>query len=302
MPSNIEQFIEEIVEASKLSSVKKGQLRKELYSDFFAKQRELHLQGFDEQKSLAMIKQSFGNTQIISKELRMVHENLTLKQWFFRGVFIWFLSVFLITLFSELIRCVQIDTSECAEGMLLSFFSPIISHSPVLLFFVALNKFSLFFLGVTAAATFLFYGFISFFKKGVLEANARKRIVVLVFSLALILNWFSIVISLRSISQIPDNKIYYPNDPPPPVLPVEKAGFPLTTFYFPPHPMGNDNVPLYMWPNFYINFSIWFAVSIVAYFFIPLRIKSNNRAIITLAIIAAVLTVYSLGWIILQFD
>ncbi len=302
MPSNIEQFIEEIVEASKLSLVKKNQLRKELYSDFFDKQRDLHLQGFDEQKSLAMIKQSFGNTQIISKELRAVHENLTLKQWIFRGVFIWFLSVFLITLSTELIRCVRIDTSECSEGMLLSLFYPLLSLSPSLFFFVAANKFSLFFLGVTTTAIFLFYSFISFFNKNIQGADARKRIVVLVFSLALILNWFSVVISLRPISQIPDHTVYSPNDPPPPVLPIEKAGFPFTTFYFPPPPMGNDSVPLCMWPNFYINFCIWFAVSIIIYFFIPRKIKSNNRAIITFAIIAAVLTVYSLGWIILRFD
>jgi hypothetical protein len=295
MPSNIEQFIEEIVEASKLSLVKKNQLRKELYCDFFDKQRELHLQGFDEQKSLTMIKQRFGNTEIISKELRMIHSQLTAKYFILRGVILWCFSVVVLTFLDQFMSCQEVGMGECVVGLtILSFFSPALSLIFILVAF--LNEFSLIFIGINVLAITLVYCTMRLFKKYFSNTAARKRVVALIFSGALILNWLSIFASKQFVPYASESFAleHY--------LPQSTAGFPLKVFDYPFSPMGNDHVPLYMWKNFYINFAIWFLVSIILYFFIPRKIKDSNHTVFNIAVVACISTFYSLGLILLWFD
>ena len=303
MQKYFEEFISEIVKTSKLPPAKQKNLERELYSHLYDRKRELELQGYNEEKIIEKIKLSFGDTKLIAKELHMVNSGFTKIEkffWLFVCMYLSGVLVFFIQGFSQC-REVGVGVNECIPEITfvpLLFGGVVFVLSPIVIF---IDYFSLFFLICILVIFCIFYSVTWFFRKYLGDARIRRNIVLLVFSSAIILNWVSVLFSLRALPQVQDNTIYDENTPYIP-KPVEEAGFPLKTFYFPPSPMGSDEVPVYMWKNFYINLGFWFIISTILYCTFLKKYKNNKKIVTIFTLVAIALSLANLTWLLLQFD
>ena len=219
MQKYFEEFISEILKTSKLPPAKQKNLERELYSHLYDRKRELELQGYGEEKIIEKIKLSFGDTKLIAKELHMVDTNLTMKDWLLRGVFFWCLSVMVITFINMAVRCPNSTVASCVSGLtFVSVFSPLVSFLMLLASFT--NEFSLIFLIVNIIVIVFLYSILSLFKKYFSPSLEPKRVLALIFSAAVLLNWLSIFISVRT---IPYTSESYAIEH---FLPYSTAGFP----------------------------------------------------------------------------
>ena len=78
MNKNLEQFVIDLVNTSKLNSQEKNLLSKELISHISEKERELEIQGLNEEKIEEKIKSLFGDPQRIANEITLAHQSPTL--------------------------------------------------------------------------------------------------------------------------------------------------------------------------------------------------------------------------------
>ncbi len=78
MNKNLEQFIVELVKVSRLDSKEKNHFYKELTSHIAEKERELEIQGLNEEKIEEKIKLLFGDPQRIANEITLAHQLPTL--------------------------------------------------------------------------------------------------------------------------------------------------------------------------------------------------------------------------------
>lgn len=73
MNSQLQQFIHQIVESTKLQGKVKNQLLRELTSHILEEEKELQLQGCSSEKIIEIVQERWGNTQMLSQELFTVH-------------------------------------------------------------------------------------------------------------------------------------------------------------------------------------------------------------------------------------
>lgn len=89
-------------------------------------------------------------------------------------------------------------------------------------------------------------------------------------------------------------------------LPYRYGGFPIRNFLFPPSSMGSDYIPVDMWPGFFVNMLFWIAVSVFVWwviFRVPSRKKRvTTRLVLWVSVLSAVVSLISLGFLVIQFD
>jgi uncharacterized membrane protein len=88
--------------------------------------------------------------------------------------------------------------------------------------------------------------------------------------------------------------------------PYRYGGFPIRNFIFPSSSMGSDYIPVGMWPGFFLNMLFWIAVSVFAWWVIfrmPSRKKRvTTRLVLWMSVLSAVVSLGSLGFLVVQFD
>ncbi len=88
--------------------------------------------------------------------------------------------------------------------------------------------------------------------------------------------------------------------------PYRYGGFPIRNFVFPSSSMGSDYVPVDMWAGFFLNMLFWIAVSVLAWWAIfraPSRKKRvTMRLVLWMSVFSAVVSLASLGFLVIQFD
>ncbi len=290
----IEELIQEIVKKSEVRNKTQKELRTELLSHFLEQRRDLQIQGLSEEKIQAAIRTSFGDITFISKQISIVEKSKILKDKIITGILVSFTTSAILSAVIVSHNCFKIACGfDYLIGGLFGGLATWIFFAPV----VFTELFSLWFLGFQMTLVILTYGILYFFKTQFPEPKTRAKIIIVIFSLAIILQCLSIFVSYHTISypkEMSNEHVYS--------LPHARSGFPLSTFEFPFPPMGNDHVPSSMWLNFYINYGIWLLVAIILYPFIPKRFKNQSSAVIVLLVVGITTLFFSLGWIVWQFD
>lgn len=291
MSHSLEQFIAQIIDATKLRGKVRDRISSELRSHIVEEERELQLQGYSEEKIYSIIVKRFGDPHFIARELRMTHSSFQLKEH-------WIIVLFTIIGINTFLGFIDFFNSPCTTGIagclggtLASSLLGWIIFIPMTLLVFTFDQFALVFLGLTMVlllVTALFTYISSSSHLTSFTSRISKALTVL--SGGIILQWLSIWTSYRMVG----GKDYEG--------PMATAGFPFKVFDFPYSPMGGDNVPIEMWKPFYINYVIWMVIGVIGYFLLPKKITSHKLFSPAIITISLYLTVYSLGKIVFAFD
>jgi hypothetical protein len=294
MSDNFESLILETVEASRLPSKKKEELRKELFAHFFDEQKELQLQGYSEEKIFVKIKESFGNTQIVSKELHMIHTSLSLRK-----LLNWFVIIFpllwLLIIVSEIFLDQSMFTGCSVNRIDCWGFVPLvfIGSLVVTLFSLVIYPFSWVLISFYVITIFTLTKILPKLKNYFKDKNIKNVFLFFIYSVGSIFQWLSLFFSWRSIE--------YQN---PRVDAVAQGGFPIKVFDYPMVSMG-ENMDVKMFhgiPYFYLNYIIWMSLATILYYVLPEKIKKNQKVLSMLLVVAITLSLYGCSYILMKFD
>jgi hypothetical protein len=290
MHQNLEQFIGQVVAATKLRGKIRDQVFKELSSHILEEERELQLQGYSEEKIYSIIKERFGDPEKIAQELYMTNKNLTKAQMIGYGMLLWFvlsLSFNFIELFPRFYSSSLLDSIFLVVGL------PFISFTTIFLGIGSLLvPFSWLFIGVTVSVflvvrLILHRSIMEKFREGLTSWSATLWIM----AQAMILQWSSILFSIHN---LPDtNNIN---------TPIATVGFPFKIFDLPHPPLGGDQPPFETWGKFYLSYGIWFAMSVLLFAALPARLKCRPHIRLFVTTLGCMMSLYGLGWILIKFD
>lgn len=294
MSNNLQRLILETVEASRLPGKKKEELRKELFAHFFDEQKELQMQGYSEEKFFVKIKESFGNTQIISKELHMVHTSLSLGK-----LLNWFVIIFPLLWLLIIVSEIFLDQStftgcsfnriDCWGFVPLVFIGSLV----VTLFSLVIYPFSWVLISFYVITIFTLTKILPKLKNYFKDKNIKNDFLFFIYSVGSIFQWLSLFFSWRSVE--------YQN---PRVDAVAQGGFLFKIFDYPMVTMG-ENMDAKMFhgiPYFYLNYIIWMCLATILYYVLPEKIKKNQKVLSILLVVAITLSLYGCSYILMKFD
>ena len=134
------------------------------------------------------------------------------------------------------------------------------------------------------------------------ELLSKPNYTKLALCLAIILTWLSLWFSYRTQTYSDQAVTDYLNSSLALKAPIAaRAGFPLTTFYFPVPPLGNDIPDQGSFFPFALNVMLWFLFSFYFLHYLPkkwLKQKFEQGLVYS----AFVLSLFGLFWVILQYD
>lgn len=143
---------------------------------------------------------------------------------------------------------------------------------------------------VFATLYLLFSGISMFFTS--FSKEVKNKLFVLLFSFTQIFHWAALMFSEQRINNIPES--IYSN--------FASAGFPFQVFTYPHPPMGNDMVPLAMWPQFYWHYGFWMSIALLLSLFLLRNKKFTSDKLKFLFLFSLGILLFGISYILFKFD
>lgn len=292
MLSDIEAIAEAVVKNTNINKKKQLELKKELLSHLAQQQKDLQLAGHNENKTMAIIEERFGNQEMIGQELARVHSTFSTQKLVVIGLITW---IFIVILLSRVQTGTNYGFIDCFRENPLSYCSKmsltlVFLVSPIFgiveLFFTLFGWIFLCFMGISTAACYYFLPAVKIFRNKL----AKTAWIQFVFSVALILQWLSLMFS-------------YKRNNPYPINAIAQGGFPLKIFDYPALAetltQGKSLTEnLYTGLGyFYLNYFIWFVGAIILQYILPKKIKMNQNFLMILTIGGLLISLFGMQYL-----
>lgn len=294
IPPALEQFVCSVVAEIDVFPRVEEEIKLELLSHVHQEYFELQLQGRSETEAVRAIIERFGDPKNVANEFAVVHDAWSRRQWAVAVGLLWYIAnvafVVIGGFFGE-----AVGSGDVFGTFMVALFggvNPFMILISVLTFFdfSGTGAFIYAFMVVAMALVSLNAGLAAIFKLPVRErvnfVNGAAIIGLLVFVAVFLLSYRELPVA------------------PPDILsqPAGVAGFPWKAIYFPVGGAGADNVPLPMWPPFFLNYGvIWFGCSIIA-FLVRRRWALSERRLRIVLMGTIFLLLQMLIWIVIRFD
>ncbi len=296
MLSDLEAIVEAVIKNSNLNKKKQVDLKKELLSHLTQQQKDLQLAGYNENKTISIIEKQFGNPEIIGQELSHVHSAFSARKLVVIGLIIW---IFIVILLSRVqtgtnygfIDCFRDNPLSYCSEMSLLLFLIIASFGILALLFTLFGWIFLCFMSISIATCYYFLPAIKIFRNKLVKTAWIK----FVFSISLILQWLSLMLS-------------YKRNNPYPINAIAQGGFPLKIFDYPALAetltQGKSLTEnLYAGLGyFYLNYFIWFLGAIILQHILPKKIKMNQKFLTVLTMSGLLITLFGMQYLQGKFD
>lgn len=291
IPERLENRVRETLKPFAKKPVLYSSLYDELISHMQQEYFETQLQGKPEKEAVEEVLKRFGDPDSVGQNLAAVHNSWSKKHWALALVLIWYLASFTFGIVGAL--CGGIFGAGWGGSALVVLFSginPLFILLSVATLITGAGGFIYVFIGVTLLGVLLLHGLSKVVSLPTLE---REKFVAGTLISALCLCAVIFLISYHELPVGSGETI---------ARPIAVTGFPWPAIYFPLPPLGNDTVPVWMWPKFFLDYAcIWF-IAIVTSFVLRNKWNLSRQRLLLALTAASFFMLQVLVWIALRFD